>query len=110
MEENHQVSLNKRHCGGGSLIVWGMIFSTGHIFVKTVSGRITSDAYIKLVEDTAFPLMRDLLPDGFVLQQDNCSIHNSKKSLDCFEETGIEFLPWPSRSPDLNIIGKFGLF
>ena len=56
------------------------------------------------MEDTAFPLMRDILPDGFVLQQDNCSIHVSKKSLDFFEETEIELLPWPNRSPDLNII------
>ena len=42
----------------------------------------------------------------FRSQQDNCSIHVSKKSLEFFEETGIELLPWPSRSPDLNIIEK----
>ena len=66
-----------------------------------VSGRSNSDTYIKLLKDTAIPLMRDTLPDGFVLQQDNCSIHVSKK---CFEDTGIELLPWYSRSADLNII------
>ena len=60
-------------------MVWGMIFSTGHIFVKTVSGRINSDTYINLMKDTAITLMRDILPDGFVLQQDNCSTHVSKK-------------------------------
>ena len=69
-----------------------MIFSTGHIFVKTVSGQITSDAYIKLMKDTAVPLRKDILPDGFVLRQENCSIHVSKKSLDFFEETRIELL------------------
>ena len=104
MEENYQVYLNKRQCGGGSLMVWGMIFSTGHIFVKMVSGRINSNTYINLMKETAILLRRDLLHDGFVLQQDNCRIHVSKQSLDFFEETRVEFLPWPSRSPDLNII------
>ena len=85
-------------------MVWGTIFSTGHIFIKTVSGPINSDTYINLMQDTAILLMRDILHDGFVLQQDNCSIHVSKKRLDFFEETGIELLPWPRRSPDLSII------
>ena len=31
------------------------------------------------MKDTAINLMRDILPDGFVLQQDNCSIQVSKK-------------------------------
>ena len=73
------------------------------LFVKTVTGRINSDNYIKLMKITAIPLMSEILPDGFVLQQDNCSTHVSKKILAIFEETGIELLPWPSRSPDLDI-------
>ena len=81
-----------------------MIFLIGHIFVKTVCGRMNSDTYIKLMKDTAIPVKRDILPDGFVLQQNNCSIHVSKKNLDPFKETGIELLPWPSRSPEINII------
>ena len=85
-------------------MVWGMIFSIGHIFVKMEPGRINSDTYNNLMKDTTIPLKRNILPDGFVLQQDNCSILVFKKSLDFFEETGIEPLPWPTRSPDLNII------
>ena len=100
MEENHQVYLNQRQCGGGSLMVTGTIFLPGHIFDQNGS----SDTYIKLMKDTAIPFLRDILPDEFVLQQDNCSIHVSKKCLDFFEEKGIELLAWPSRSPDLNII------
>ena len=82
----------------------GYDFSTGHNFVKTVSGRIKSGTYSNLMKDTAILLMRDIFPDGFVLQQDNCSIHVSKKNWTFFEEMGIQLLPWPSRSPDLNII------
>ena len=57
----------------------GLIVSTGHVFVKTVSGRINSDTYNELMKNTAIPLMKDILPDGFVLKQDKCSIHVSKK-------------------------------
>ena len=73
---------------------------------KRFPGRINSDTYIKLMKDTAIRLMRDILLDGFVLQQDNCSIHVSKNVWTIFEETGIELLLWPSRSPDLNHIEK----
>ena len=60
-------------------MVWGMIFSTGNMFLKPVSGRKNSDTYIKLMKDTAILLMRDILPDDFVLQQDNYTFHVSKK-------------------------------
>ena len=79
MDENHQVYLNKRQCGGGYLMVWDMILSTGHVFVKTVSGRINSDTYIKLMKDTVIPLMRNILPQSFVLQRDNWSSRFKKK-------------------------------
>ena len=50
-------------------MVWGMIFLTDYIFVKTVSGRISSDTYIKLMKDTAIRLMRYILPDDFDLNK-----------------------------------------
>ena len=39
----------------------GMIFSIGHILVKTISGPINADTYINLMKDTASLLMRDIL-------------------------------------------------
>ena len=91
MEENQQV-------GAGSLMVGDLTFSTGEIFVKTVSDRINSDIYIKLIKNTAIPLMRDILSDGFVLQQDNCSIHVSKKSLNFVRRRELSFYLGPAEA------------
>ena len=59
-------------------MVWVMTFSTSHIFVKTVSGRINSDTYIAY-EKHCHPFNERHSPNDFDLQQDNGSIHVSKK-------------------------------
>ena len=104
MIEKTKVHLNQRQCGCGSIIVWGMLLPTGESFVKNITGKINSDAYIKTLRGDAIPIIRDLIGDDFVLQQDNCSFHVSSKSLEFLEGAGIEVLPWPSRSLDLNLI------
>ena len=53
-------------------------------------------------------LVRVLTGDDFVLQQDNYSVPVSLKTLEFLEGAGIEVLPWPSRSPDLNLIQRVG--
>ncbi len=102
--ENQKIFRAKRQSGGGSIMVWGMIFPSGILFIKRVQGNINSQGYIELLSGYAVPLIRDLMDDDFIFQQDNCSIHISKSVLDFFENQGIDVLPWPSRSPDLNII------
>ena len=106
MEQKTEIHLNKRQCGGGSNIVWGMLLPTGEIFVKKVTGKIKSDEYIKTLRESAIRTIRDLYRDDFVLQRDNCSLHVHvwSKTLEFLEGAGIEVLPWPSRSPDLNLI------
>ena len=34
MEEKTKIHVNKRQCGGGSHMVWGVLLPTGQIFVK----------------------------------------------------------------------------
>lgn len=45
-----------------------------------------------------------MVGDDFVWQQDLCSTHVSNFSIAKFAELVFDLLPWPSRSPDLNII------
>ena len=85
-------------------MVWGMIFPTGQIFVKKMTGRVNSEAYIKMLKEYPIPIIRDILGEDFILLQDNCSVHVSKKTSDFLNEHGIETLDWPTRSPDLNLI------
>ena len=92
---NHQVNLNKRHCGGGSLIVWGMIFGVWSHFCQN---GIWSNNFRRLYQAYGrhcLPFNERPSPQWF-----------RTATRQCFEDTGIEFLPWPSRSPDLNIIGN----
>ena len=42
-------------------------------------------------------------PD-FVFQQDNAPIHTARATTEYFHAMGINVLPWPARSPDVNPI------
>ena len=70
-----------------------MLLHTGEIFVKKETGKIKSDEYIKTFRQYAIPIIRDIIRDNFVLQQENCNVHVSSKTLDFLEGAGIEVLP-----------------
>ncbi len=42
--------------------------------------------------------------DNFTFQQDGAPAHTAKKTINFFSDKKIKILPWPSKSPDLNII------
>ena len=41
---------------------------------------------------------------GWIYQEDNCPVHVSRQTIHWKTENNIETLPWPSQSPDINII------
>ncbi|GFU01621.1 transposable element Tc1 transposase [Trichonephila clavipes] len=43
----------------------------------------------------------------FLFQQDNCSIHTSRRAQTCFDEMGAQKLGWTLQSPNLNPIEHF---
>lgn len=87
-----------------SLMVWGGIGVQGATAIAPVKGHIDSDAYQDIITDYLLPSMNVLYPDGFVLKQDNASVHVSKSTRKFFEENGIEIMESPAMSPDLNPI------
>lgn len=104
LPKNNQRCRVKRQSKGGGLMVWGMVFSTGTVFVKKLIGRQTSDTYKDLILYYAVPHILHELGTDFLFQQDNCSIHVSQKMKEFFEEQNLSILQWPSKSPDLNIM------
>ena len=72
------VVLNKWQMGGGGVMVWGMIFANGNIWLEWLKGRQNSESYKQLLDEKALPRIRREMGNDFVLQQDNCSIHVSK--------------------------------
>jgi transposase len=102
--EMEPVRKNRRQQGGGSIMMWGVILSSGEIFLEEVSERMNSDVYINLLKNKGLPFIKECAGEYFIFQQDNCAIHVSKKSKQFFQKEEIELLEWPSRSPDLNPI------
>ena len=72
------VVLNKRQMGGGGVMVWGMIFANGNIWLEWLKGLQSSESYKQLLDEKALTRTRREMGNDFVLQQDNCSIHVSK--------------------------------
>ena len=97
------VVLNKRQMGGG-VMVWGMIFANGNIWLEWLKGRQNSESYKQLLDEKTLPRIRREMGNDFVLQQDNCSIHVSKLMKEWMAKVNMTTLEWPARSPDLNLI------
>ena len=93
---------NRRQQGGGSVMMWGVLLSSGDIFLEEVNERMTADVYINLLKNKSLPFIIECAGKGFIFQQDNCSIHVAKKSKKYFEEAKISLLEWLARSTDLN--------
>ena len=86
-----------------SIACWGMMWREGLLDLVLVPTTLNGPKYRDLILDKHVkPFMHDH-PD-LIFQQDNASIHRCKVVNTYLEETNIEPLLWPSKSPDLNII------
>lgn len=94
----------KRQCQGGGLMVWGMLLPNGLIAVKVLEGRQTAVTYVDTIKSFCVPIMKLNIPPQIWLVQDNCSIHVAQFSKDYFETENFNVLPWPAKSPDLNLM------
>ena len=90
-----QTCRQKRQCKGGGVMMWGMIFSSGTVYIKKMIGRQNSDSYKEIKLSYAVPHILNDLGSDFILQQDNCSIHVSQQMLKTFKDEGISILEWP---------------
>ena len=105
VRQGMRIIRNKRPCGGGSTMSWGMINSTGQLNVKKVTGNMNSRKYIDILSDFAVPYLKNKFGKKFIIQQDNCPAHVSRETMNYINKTAkIQNIEWPARSPDLNII------
>ena len=93
------VVLNKRQMRGEGVMVWGMIFANGNIWLDWLKGRQNSESYKQLLDEKALPRIRREMGNDFILQQDKCSIHVSKLMKEWMAKVNMA-----TRSPDLNLI------
>ena len=99
--------LNKRFiketvtAGGGSVHVWGAFWRGGRSRLRVLRGNVTGQTYIQTLTDF---IQTEGLPQRWILQDDNATAHRSAIVRRFKELNGIETLPWPAKSPDLNPI------
>ena len=90
--------------GGGSVHVWGGIHYGGRTNLVVLHGNVNADSYRRVLETEMVPYARAHFGHNFVFQHDNAPAHRARRLQAYLEEEGIEQLPWPPYSPDLNPI------
>ena len=93
--------------GGGGIMMWGCFSWHKMGPLVRIDGRINSERYIEeILGYHLIPFLEEFEEEygEYFFQQDNASIHTSRKTRDFIEENAIILLPWPGQSPDLNPI------
>lgn len=103
-DEDRNIYRNKRQMGGGGIMVWGLVLHNGFVHVERLEGKVNTDRYLEMLSEVLPNLTNVFDHSEFYFQQDNCSIHVSKKALEYFDRENVSLLEWPARSPDLNIM------
>ena len=111
MLENSEMKLRNRNTLHQSLtfpikvMILGCMSVHGTSRFAVVEGSMKSDQYIKILQFSLVPQSRLWFPSNrFILQQDLAPCHTSKLVKKWFTDHGIQVLPWPGNSPDLNPI------
>jgi len=92
--------------GGGSVMVWGCCSWWGVGPLVLIKGTLNQDGYVDVLRDHLAPYLRQLNEQhpGMMFQDDNAPCHTAKRTTQWRQAHGIERMPWPAQSPDLNPI------
>lgn len=94
----------KRQCDGGGLMVWLMAMPNGLVSHKIIRGKFKALDYIELLKNQLIPIAKLNYGDDFILQEDNAPVHKAKIVKKYLQESHINVLDWPAKSPDMNIV------
>ena len=96
--------VEKDRFGGGSCMVWGGILGNQKTDLIVVRGTLTARRYVDdIVTPAVLPFIARHGP-GVTFQHDNATSHSARLTTNFLQANGVNVLPWPSRSPDLNCI------
>ena len=90
--------------GGGSVMVWAGIWSTGRTDLVVVNGNMNWRRYLN---DVIIPVVQPKLQrigNGAIFQDDNARPHRARAVQDYLRQHGIQRMDWPAKSPDMNPI------
>ncbi|KAG2459935.1 TCB1 transposase, partial [Polypterus senegalus] len=91
--------------GGGSIMLWGCFSATGTGRLVRIKGKMTAAMYRDTLDENLLQSALDLrLGQRFSFQKDNDPKHTAKISKEWLQDNSVNFLEWPSQSPDVNPI------
>ncbi len=93
--------------GGFGVMFWGCFSRFGVGPLVALEKSMDSDVYVEILREFVFPQVKTIKKEfgvDMVFMQDNARCHTSKKTTDVLNAHGLQTLPWPPQSPDLNPI------
>ena len=88
------------------MMVWGCMTFHGFGQLHHIEGSVNSAKYIEILQESLLPTLADhhLSPTNIIFQQDNAGAHQAHATSNFLNNLGTRTLPWPTNSPDMNII------
>jgi hypothetical protein len=100
-----EIHCQSRRAFSRKIMFWGCISVFGTGSLVAVEGSINSQRYVEILKSHLLPIAKAWYGDEhWILVQDNAPCHSSQLTRRFLDETNIHVLPWPSNSPDMNII------
>ncbi|KAG8723001.1 hypothetical protein FRC09_005136 [Ceratobasidium sp. 395] len=92
--------------GGGGMFVWGCITREGVGRLYRIQGTLTAAKYTEILCDAFLGTLADykITPFDIIFQHDRDPKHTARLTQQWLCRRRVRVLPWPAKSPDLNII------
>ena len=88
-------------------MIWAAVSLYSASPIITRNAPITASSYVGIFGNQAHLTVQMLFPtNDAIFQDDNSPIHSARSIQSWFEEheVALQHFPWPTQSPDLNII------
>lgn len=85
-------------------MIWASFGWSGKSSICFVDGRMNSKGYREMLKKHLIDIGSCMSGSDWIFQQDNTPIHRAKVNMTRFKSQKVNVLPWPSLSPDLNLI------
>lgn len=95
--------------GGGSIMIWGCMTWEGLGFSCKIDGNMDGELYSEILKGELMDTYQYYNFDKAttIFQHDNDPKHKSKVANSTLSKLGLQVLPWPAQSPDMNPIEHF---
>ena len=87
-----------------SVMVWGAIWSDGRLDLVECKANITPAKYVSILHEGLLPILSSGKMNKVIslFMEDGASCHYARATQHWLSQNGINKLPWPSQSPDMN--------